>query len=62
MGAQGNWPNRHTRHAAMGARITKDTVRQDHAPDIAQDRSQRLLKPGRYVNAGGTGGRTITDR
>jgi acetyl-CoA synthetase len=50
-GAQGNWPDRVAGPDPVGAEPAQDPLGQDHAPDPAQDRRQRIRPAGRHLDA-----------
>ena len=50
-----NQPDRHAGHHPLHLGLAEDPLGQDHAANPAQDRRERVWKPGGYVDAGRSG-------
>ncbi len=57
LGAQGDRPVRLARPHSVRADVAKDTLRQNHAPNLAQDRGERVWRARRHFDSGRSCGR-----
>ena len=57
LGAQGNRAVRFARSCSIRADAAKDTLRQNHAPNLTQDRGERVRRARRHLDAGRSFGR-----
>ena len=62
LGAQGDRPDRLARPHPVLAGPAEDALGQDHAPNPAQDRRERIWRARRHLDAGRPGRRRRTDR
>ena len=62
LGAQGNRAVRFARPRSVRADVAKDTLRQNHAPNLTQDRGERVWRAWRHLDSGRSRGRDRSHR